>query len=39
MLEEPQAFGERLKAFLDMKEQTPAPNTSTSLSPTPSVTL
>jgi pimeloyl-ACP methyl ester carboxylesterase len=39
MLEEPQDFAERLKAFLDMKEQAPAPNTSTSLSPTPSVTL
>lgn len=39
MLEEPQNFAERLKAFLDMKEQTPAPNSSTSLSPTPSVTL
>jgi pimeloyl-ACP methyl ester carboxylesterase len=39
MLEEPQTFAERLKAFLDMKEQAPAPNTSTSLSPTPSVTL
>jgi pimeloyl-ACP methyl ester carboxylesterase len=39
MLEEPQNFAERLKAFLDMKEQAPEPNTSTSLSPTPSVTL
>lgn len=39
MLEEPQTFAERLKAFLDMKEQIPAPTTSTSLSPTPSVTL
>jgi pimeloyl-ACP methyl ester carboxylesterase len=39
MLEEPQNFAERLKAFLDRKEQVPAPNTSTSLSPTPSVTL
>lgn len=39
MLEEPQNFAERLKAFLDMKEQVPAPTTSTSLSPTPSVTL
>jgi pimeloyl-ACP methyl ester carboxylesterase len=39
MLEEPQTFAERLKAFLDMKEPVPAPNTSTSLSPTPSVTL
>jgi pimeloyl-ACP methyl ester carboxylesterase len=39
MLEEPQNFAERLKAFLDMKEPVPAPTTSTSLSPTPSVTL
>jgi pimeloyl-ACP methyl ester carboxylesterase len=39
MLEEPQDFAERLKAFLDMKETVPAPQTSTSLSPTPSVTL
>jgi pimeloyl-ACP methyl ester carboxylesterase len=39
MLEEPQNFAERLKAFLDMKEPAPAPNTSASLSPTPSVTL
>ncbi|HLO13274.1 MAG TPA: alpha/beta hydrolase, partial [Anaerolineales bacterium] len=39
MLEEPQNFSERLKAFLDMKEPIPAPKTSTSLSPTPSVTL
>ena len=39
MLEEPQDFRERLKVFLDMKEQAAAPNTSTSLSPTPSVTL
>jgi pimeloyl-ACP methyl ester carboxylesterase len=39
MLEEPQNFAERLKAFLDMEEPAPAPNTSTSLSPTPSVTL
>lgn len=39
MLEEPQNFGERLKAFLDLKESAPAPQTSTSLSPTPSVTL
>lgn len=39
MLEEPQNFGERLKAFLDLKEPAPAPQPSTSLSPTPSVTL
>lgn len=39
MLEEPQNFSERLKAFLDMKEPPPVPSTSTSLSPTPSVTL
>ena len=39
MLEEPQNFAERLKSFLDMKETVPAPQTSTSLSPTPSVTL
>jgi pimeloyl-ACP methyl ester carboxylesterase len=39
MLEEPQDFGERLKSFLDMKEQVAAPIVSTSLSPTPSVTL
>jgi pimeloyl-ACP methyl ester carboxylesterase len=39
MLEEPQTFAERLKAFLDMKEPVTQPRTSTSLSPTPSVTL
>jgi pimeloyl-ACP methyl ester carboxylesterase len=40
MLEEPQNFAERLKAFLDMKEQITVPRTtSTSLSPKPSVTL
>jgi pimeloyl-ACP methyl ester carboxylesterase len=39
MMEEPQNFAECLKTFLDMKEQAPAPKTSTSLSPTPSVTL
>jgi pimeloyl-ACP methyl ester carboxylesterase len=39
MLEEPQNFAERLKAFLDMKEPAPTPQTTTSLSPTPSVTL
>lgn len=39
MLEEPQNFGERLKAFLDMKDPVPEPQTTTSYSPTPSVTL
>ena len=39
MLEEPQNFGERLKAFLDLKEPAPVPQASPSLSPTPSVTL
>lgn len=39
MLEEPQNFAERLKSFLDMKESATVPRTSTSLSPTPSVTL
>jgi pimeloyl-ACP methyl ester carboxylesterase len=39
MLEEPQSFAERLKAFLDLKEQATVPRPSTSLSPTPSVTL
>ncbi len=39
MLEEPRKFGERLKTFLDVKESAPAPQLSTSLSPTPSVTL
>jgi pimeloyl-ACP methyl ester carboxylesterase len=40
MLEEPQNFAERLKVFLDMKEQITIPRTtSTSLSPKPSVTL
>ncbi len=39
MLEEPQDFGQRLKSFLDMKEQAPAPVVSTSQTPTPSVTL
>ncbi|RPJ29034.1 MAG: alpha/beta hydrolase [Chloroflexi bacterium] len=39
MLEEPQKFSERLKAFLDVKEPLPAPQLATSLSPTPSVTL
>jgi pimeloyl-ACP methyl ester carboxylesterase len=40
MLEEPQNFAERLKSFLDKDEPVPpSPRTSTSLSPTPSVTL
>ena len=39
MLEEPKNFSERLKSFLDKDEPVPAPRTSTSLSPTPSVTL
>jgi pimeloyl-ACP methyl ester carboxylesterase len=41
MLEEPKDFAERLKSFLDMKEQTPILQPSVSLvpSPTPSVTL
>jgi pimeloyl-ACP methyl ester carboxylesterase len=39
MLEEPQHFGERLKVFLDAQEPVPAPQLSTSLSPSPSVTL
>jgi pimeloyl-ACP methyl ester carboxylesterase len=40
MLEEPQNFAERLKAFLDRKEQVTLPRTtSTSLTPKPSVTL
>jgi pimeloyl-ACP methyl ester carboxylesterase len=39
MLEEPQSFGERLKAFLDMQEPVPAPEPVASLTPTPSVTL
>jgi len=39
MLEEPKDFAERLKSFLDMKEQNTVPRTSTSLAPTPSVTL
>lgn len=39
MLEEPQSFSERLKSFLDRDEPAPSPRTSTSLSPTPSVTL
>ncbi|HEX6035073.1 MAG TPA: alpha/beta hydrolase, partial [Anaerolineales bacterium] len=41
MLEEPQNFAERLKSFLDQEAPAPAEGTrtSTSLSPTPSVTL
>jgi pimeloyl-ACP methyl ester carboxylesterase len=39
MLEEPQNFAERLKSFLDAKEPVTEPRKSTSLSPTPSVTL
>jgi pimeloyl-ACP methyl ester carboxylesterase len=39
MLEEPQSFSERLKSFLDRDEAPLAPQASTSLSPTPSVTL
>jgi pimeloyl-ACP methyl ester carboxylesterase len=40
MLEEPQNFSERLKSFLDRDESIPpSPRASTSLSPTPSVTL
>jgi pimeloyl-ACP methyl ester carboxylesterase len=39
MLEEPQNFSERLKSFLDSDELVSAPKASTSLSPTPSVTL
>jgi pimeloyl-ACP methyl ester carboxylesterase len=39
MLEEPQNFAERLKAFLDTDIPALAPKTSASLSPTPSVTL
>src|SRR5690242_18136718 len=39
MLEEPQDFAERLKSFLDQDERYLSPQTSTSLSPTPSVTL
>ena len=39
MLEEPQNFGERLKAFLDLKEPAPSAQPAQSLTPTPSVTL
>ncbi len=38
MLEEPQAFPERLKDFLDAKKPS-SPQPSASLSPSPSVTL
>jgi len=39
MLEEPQRFAERLKAFLDQDDGLQAPQASASLSPIPSVTL
>jgi pimeloyl-ACP methyl ester carboxylesterase len=39
MLEEPQHFGERLKAFLDMTDPVPIPQPSITLTSTPSVTL
>ena len=39
MLEEPQRFAERLKAFLDQEDGMQAPQVSASLSPLPSVTL
>jgi pimeloyl-ACP methyl ester carboxylesterase len=39
MLDEPQDFAQRLKAFLDEKEPVVTPVISTTLSPTPSVTL
>jgi pimeloyl-ACP methyl ester carboxylesterase len=39
MLEEPQNFSERLKSFLDRDEPSLTPRASTSLSPSPSVTL
>src|SRR5687767_9571238 len=39
MLEEPQVFSERLKAFLDQDDGLQAPQASASLSPIPSVTL
>ena len=39
MLEEPQTFGERLKAFLDTKDPVSLLQPSTTLTPTPSVTL
>jgi pimeloyl-ACP methyl ester carboxylesterase len=39
MLDEPKDFAQRLKAFLDVKEPIPAPQLSTTLTPTPSITL
>lgn len=39
MLDEPKDFAQRLKAFLDEKEPVATPVISTTLSPTPSVTL
>jgi pimeloyl-ACP methyl ester carboxylesterase len=39
MLDEPRDFAQRLKAFLDAKESVATPVVSTTLSPTPSVTL
>jgi pimeloyl-ACP methyl ester carboxylesterase len=39
MLDEPQDFAQRLKAFLDEKEPVATPIVSVTLSPTPSVTL
>lgn len=39
MLDEPQDFAQRLKAFLDAKESVATPMMSATLSPTPSVTL
>jgi hypothetical protein len=39
MLEEPQNFSERLKAFLDMEETSQPSQSSISLTPSPSVTL
>jgi pimeloyl-ACP methyl ester carboxylesterase len=39
MLDEPKDFAQRLKAFLDEKEPVATPVVSTTLSPTPSVTL
>ena len=39
MLEEPQNFAERLKAFLDREESILSPQPSAALSPSPSVTL
>jgi pimeloyl-ACP methyl ester carboxylesterase len=39
MLDEPKDFAQRLKAFLDEKESVTTPVMSTTLTPTPSVTL